>query len=156
MPKIGDIKKGINYRKFIWTPCIDCGKERWVGLIKGKPESLRCNSCARKGERNPSFGKHGENSYCWKGNRGRNKMGYIGVWVDSGSPYYIMSHKNRIKEHRLIIANHLKRCLKSWEIVHHINGIKDDNRIENLELLTKKVHRGKVLCPHCNKTFTIR
>ncbi len=53
MPQTGDIKLGVEigntqWCKFIWSACIDCGKERWVKVVHGMAQSPRCNSCASK------------------------------------------------------------------------------------------------------------
>lgn len=94
----------------------------------------------------------------WKGGKKRTEQGYIYVLASPDHP--IRGRKNGrrryITEHRLMMERHLGRHLNDWEKVHHKNAVKDDNRIENLELVTRKVHLGQVICPHCGETFSIR
>lgn len=131
MPELGDIVKGKeagykdNKHKRIWSACLDCGKERWCVLERGKPTRLRCLSCSKKGKL----------SAVWKGGKCKDSHGYIRIYQGNGK---------YCGEHRLVMEKFLGRVLKSWEIVHHANGIKDDNRIENLILLNHKKH-GEVI-----------
>ena len=60
--------------------------------------------------------------------------GYVAV-VNPSSPY--VEGKRKVLEHRMVMADHLKRPLTGAENVHHRNGIRHDNRIENLELWHK-------------------
>lgn len=132
--KLGDIKRAyeigrIGRSLWIWHACVDCGKERWVFLLKGKPRCPRCRSCARKR-------RYGENSPNWKRGWIKDGHGYILVWLSSNDFFYPMADvRGYVKEHRLVMARHLRRCLLPWEVIHHKNGITDDNGLENLQLL---------------------
>lgn len=142
MPKVGEIKtlqelgyKGYPTNKCIWSACIDCGKERWVQLVQGKPVSSRCQRCGSV--------KWGVNNPNWKG--GIYKKYAARIHLKMTNHYRPMANKDgNIYLHRFIMARHRGRLLLPSEIVHHKNGNKLDNRIENLELLPSgAVHNSK-------------
>ena len=111
-------------------------------------------SCARKGRPGYSWrGIRGEKHSSWNGGRCVLKSGYVEIY----SPEHPHARgKKYVREHRLVMEKHLGRYLEPHEQVHHKNAIKNDNRIENLQLIQNKIHYGNVECPHCKKTFNIR
>lgn len=69
--------------------------------------------------------------------RCKNYHGYIAIKLQPDNEWFPMAHTNGyVLEHRLVMAQSLGRMLRDEETVHHKNGVKDDNRIENLELRT--------------------
>lgn len=78
--------------------------------------------------------------------------GYIKIKTKNGWNY----------EHRIVMEKKLKRRLTDIERIHHINGIKDDNRIENLQLTSIYLHSSlhshkhpivEVQCLSCREIF---
>ncbi|MAE81756.1 MAG: hypothetical protein CMB80_03390 [Flammeovirgaceae bacterium] len=61
-------------------------------------------------------------------------------YVRTLRPKHPCNNAGYIYEHRLIMEEFLGRYLESWETVHHINEIKEDNRMENIYLCTPQEH----------------
>jgi len=138
------------YSTKIAKKCLVCGKEFWVipahlKIGKGKYCSCKCYGKSKKGIKLSKEHKNKislsyigrnnkmEKSPNWKGGKIK-RYGYIFVRVNN-HPFAI---RNYVREHRLVMEKHLGRYLTPEEVVHHINGIKTDNRIENLMLFANE------------------
>lgn len=110
-------------------------------------------SCANKGRVSSRLGKHLTKEAriaIGRAHRGKYKRitefgghkkkrqdGYIEVY----SPDHPNASKNGyVMEHKLVMEKHIGRRLERDEVVHHINHVRDDNRINNLQLMTFKEH----------------
>jgi len=103
----------------------------------------------------PLRDRHMRNGYsrnpAWRGGRVKGSQGYIFLKLLPDDPYISMAGlHNYCLEHRYVMAQHLGRILPRSEQVHHKNGRKDDNRLENLELVsTSNHHLYTALCQDC-------
>lgn len=79
----------------------------------------------------------GEQSRMWKGGRWQDKDGYIRVFIEK---HPRLTTRRDIFEHILIVEKKLGRYLKKGEVVHHINGIRNDNRPDNLIVISRAKH----------------
>ncbi len=80
----------------------------------------------------------------WRGGTSQLVSGYVEAKLSPDDPYISMAGRYRyVREHRLVMARHLDRCLEPHEVVHHINGVRNDNRIDNLELFSSSEEHHK-------------
>lgn len=94
--------------------------------LASKVEGIDWYEDKHMGVNNPNFG----------GGRYVDDKGYIRVL----RPEHPHSISGYTYEHRLVLEEHLGRILGSWETVHHINEVKEDNRVSNLYLCTVAEH----------------
>jgi hypothetical protein len=94
------------------------------GTLVKKGQSLSPKTQFIKGQ------SAGSKNPSWKGGRNKTISGYVRLRID----------KQYKLEHRYIMEQHLGRKLLSTEHVHHLNGNKADNKLENLQLIDPKAH----------------
>ena len=127
--------------------CTQCGR-----TFQPSSGHLRCPACrsrnlcacgARKQVHSATCAncrtEKGASNSNWKGGQTRHKRGYLMLWVPehprAGNGSYVF-------EHILVMERMLGRYLLPGENVHHRNGVRDDNRPENLELWTSPQPTG--------------
>lgn len=121
------------------------------GLWKWSEETRR-KIIETKKKSSQKFKEEGKHRPNWKGGR-HNHKGYIRI----SQPEHPFADKSgRIFEHRIILEKKIGRYLTPNEIPHHINGIKNDNRPENLILTVKNKNWHPCLCPKCGFEFLIK
>lgn len=137
--KMSEVRMGNHYKPKtgIYQSCLICNKDFYVkkGCIgKSKYCSRKCLYEFKKGKH--FFSKSGKESPVFKGRI--NHKGYINIY----SPEHPFKDKhNYVKEHRLVMEKFLGRFLEKTEHIHHMNHTRNDNRIENLMIVTATSHR---------------
>ena len=128
--------------------CLFCGKGFLVVANRIKFCSHKCSSDNQRGKTIKKTQKmldfykinRGKNHHSWKGGKHKDKAGYIQIWC----PEHPRACYSYIREHVLVMEKYLGRYLIAPEEVHHINGIKDDNRIENLQLCKNHLEHSRL------------
>lgn len=105
--------------------------------------SMACKHEAQIGKSLPSKGKprlymRGVNNPRWNGGRTTANGGYIMVKAPDGHPR--PTKAGYIRLHRLVMEQKIGRYLLPSEDVDHKNGIKTDNRPENLQIISRSEH----------------
>lgn len=117
-------------------------KEYKEFVERQRERAKKSNTKFKKGHKPFTNGKNllgiqaGEKHWKWGGGKIK-AFGYILLWKPN---HPNKSKRGYVMEHRLVMEEHLGRYLTSKEVVHHINQIKNDNRIENLQLMTRSEH----------------
>ncbi len=114
--------------------------KKWKGILKEYGQIVNCIACHSNFFATNYTLKKGRGKFCslkckntgiysptYKNGK-KKTNGYIQILL----PTHPFAVKNYIMEHRIIVEKQIGRYLHRWEVVHHINNKKEDNRPENL------------------------
>ena len=140
------VERNTNTGAFVKVFCRVCRDTRWCPaslIYKGAQAGTFTGYC----QKHYREATKGPQHFAWKGGTFVNSNGYVIINQSALSPEDLELVRDMmpkkypyIMEHRLVMARHLGRPLESHEVVHHRNGIRDDNHLENLQLRTKATH----------------
>lgn len=140
------VGEGRDRRGKVCVTCPDCGEGRYADLrsiniaIKKNTFTGRCQICSSRLMGKKLGKRRGIKSSGWKGGKHYDR-GYVVCSIQPDNPFFCMTKTyNQIYEHRLVVAEHLGRPLTSKEVVHHIDGERSNNHIDNLVLMTRAGH----------------
>jgi hypothetical protein len=142
------------YALHVLVDCPKCGQPRWR---RWQEQRHRPNAICRKCNARSTQTIIAKRSF--KGvKKTKHCSGYVMVWLPHDHLFRGMASKTGyVMQHRLAVAESLNRPLLTSEHVHHKNGIKTDNRLENLQLISPTDHRIYTeLCADCSLRKEIR
>lgn len=145
--KFGKLNKYERTKTLVHWKCDNCEKEftKARNGIYDKSSKSYCGSCISKIGKNKLASIAGyqskvKNKFTPKiGKVVLGKEGYPEIYIGKDYPYRQGGYRS-IREHIFVMECHLKRGLKPGEVVHHIDGDKKNNKIENLFLTTTDEH----------------
>lgn len=123
-----------------------CSKEcMYAGRTESALVAQECKGCGKTFFAQPYRRVSFCSTRCNLDNRSRVRRVEGDGWtIQSKTGYVVRSRNGRTElQHRYFVEQHLGRALAPFENVHHINGVKDDNRLENLEVWVTKQPKGQ-------------
>lgn len=144
IPEFGIMRPIIEWRGDASTPPAVTPKE-----LAPVPIQCTCLRCGAPFTRFPRDIRRGGGKYCSQACQRQSRIGAgKGRWHMPDGYIRVSVPYGQKPEHRLLMERQLGRELLPTELVHHINGIKDDNRIENLQIVSAKEHSAIHLSLH--------